>query len=134
MCARADQANDGLSRKEAIDNIQELNQSISREAASRQLSCRVLPANAKAGITKSQCQKVQATTSERTTINVAQQFRWHSLVDYIYNAMREKNTGRGLWKTCSYDVEVKLDVIYLMSNMTSPLYWSMYPDIYTSIH
>ena len=93
MCAWADQANDGLSRKEAIDNIQELNQSISREATSKQLSRCVLPTNAKAGITKSQCQKVQATTSERTNINVAQKFRWHSLVDHIYNLVREKNTG-----------------------------------------
>ena len=36
---------------------------------------------------------MQATTSDRTNINVAQQYRWHSLVDENYKQMREKNTG-----------------------------------------
>ena len=91
--ARDDRGNDGLSRKEAIDNIQELNHTITRESASRQLFRCILPDNAKSGILKPLSQKVQATTSDRTKINVAQQYRWHSLVDDIYKQMSEKNTG-----------------------------------------
>ena len=93
MCAQADQGNDGLSRKEVIDNIQELNHTITRESASRQLSRRILPDNAKAGILKPLSQKVQASTSDCTNTNVAQQYRWHSLVDDIYKQMRENSTG-----------------------------------------
>ena len=92
MCAQSDQANDDLLRKEVIDNIHELNPSIPWVAASKQLSCRVLPENAASHITKAQCQKVQATTSERININVAQQFRWHSVMDHVYNLVRENNT------------------------------------------
>ena len=36
---------------------------------------------------------MQATTSDRTNINVAQQYIWHSLMDDIYKQTREKNTG-----------------------------------------
>ena len=74
MCAQAYRANDGLLRKEVIDNIQELNPSIPCVTVSKHLFRRVLPENTTAQITKAQCQKVQATTSERTNINVAQQF------------------------------------------------------------
>ena len=86
--ARDDRGNDGLSRKEAIDNIQELNHTITREYDTRQLSRRILPGNAKSGILKPHSQKVQATTSDCTNINVSQQYRWHSLVDEIYKQMR----------------------------------------------
>ena len=52
VCARADRGNDGISRKEAIDNIQEFNHTITRESDSRQLSRRILPDNYKSGILK----------------------------------------------------------------------------------
>ena len=37
--------------------------------------------------------KVQPTTSDRTNINVAQQYRWHRLVDEEYARLRATNTG-----------------------------------------
>ena len=92
--ARADRGNDGMSRKEATDMIQDLNPDISRKAAARQLSRVVLPRNAAVGILKKSTQKVQATTSDRTNINIAQQFRWHRLIDKEYEHLREVNTGR----------------------------------------
>ena len=93
VCARADRANDGLSRKEATDVIQQLKPNINRFAAARQLSRVVIPKNAAAGLIKCKTQKVQGTTSDRTNINTAQQYRWHKNVDMLYDELQEKNTG-----------------------------------------
>ena len=57
VCAQADQGNDGPSRKKAIDNIQELILTLTRESASRQLTRRILPENDNAGIVKSMHKK-----------------------------------------------------------------------------
>ncbi len=93
VLACADQENDGLSSKEAVDMIQELEPSITCEDACRQIIRYVLPVNAQASVLKKSAQKVQATTSDRTNINVAQQYRWHCAVDEVYDFMRTKNTG-----------------------------------------
>lgn len=94
VIARQDRTNDGLSRKEAKDIIMDLSgKDISRRAASRQLSRRVLPINAAEGILKATLQKPQATTSDRTNINIAQQYRWHRIVDTEYDNLRLVNTG-----------------------------------------
>ena len=45
VLARADRGNDGYSRKEAVDLIQDLNPNIDRSSAARQLSRVVLPKN-----------------------------------------------------------------------------------------
>ena len=74
VLARADRGNDGYSRKEAADLIQDLNPNIDRAAATRQLSRVVLPENHKAGILRESAVKVQPTTSDRTNINIAQQY------------------------------------------------------------
>ena len=74
VLARADRGNDGYSRKEATDLIQDLNPNIQRLAAQRQLSRVVLPQNHKAGVLKESPVKAQATTSDRTNINTAQQY------------------------------------------------------------
>jgi len=92
VLARADRENDGLSSKEAVDMIQELAPDITRLAAHRQIICYVLPVNSAASVLKKSAQKVQATTSDRTIINVAQQYRWHRAVDEVYDLMRTKNT------------------------------------------
>jgi hypothetical protein len=89
VLARADQENDGLLSKEAVDMIQEL----VRECAHRQIIHYVLPVNAQASVLKKSAQKVQATPSNRMNINVAQQYRWHRAVEEVYNFMRAKNTG-----------------------------------------
>ena len=94
VCARRDRANDGLTKSEATDLIQQVNPDITREAARLQLSRNVIPKNAAEGLIKSKVQTVQATTSDRTNINVAQQYRWHRNVDKSYNDLEEKNTGR----------------------------------------
>ena len=70
VLARADQENDGLSSKEAVDMIQELAPDITWLAARRQIICYVLPVNSAASVLKKSAQKVQATTSDRTIINV----------------------------------------------------------------
>ena len=61
--------------------IQELKPDLTRVAARRQIQHYVLPANSKLGVLKKIKQKVQATTSDRTNINTAQQYHWHRAVD-----------------------------------------------------
>jgi hypothetical protein len=85
VLAHADQENVGLSSKEAVDMIQELAPDITRLAARRQIIHYVLPVNSAASVPKKSAQKVQATTSDRTNINVAQQYRWHHAVDEVYD-------------------------------------------------
>ncbi len=69
MLACADQDNDGLSSKEAVDVIHELTPDVTREAARRQIISYVLPLNSKVSVLKKCTQKVQVTTSNRTNIN-----------------------------------------------------------------
>ncbi len=73
VLACADQENDGLSSKEAVNIIQELQPDITCKGARRQIICYVLPVNAQASVLKKTAQKIQATTSNRRNINVAQQ-------------------------------------------------------------
>ncbi len=73
VLACADQENDGLSSKEAVNIIQELQPDITCEGAHRQIICYVLPVNAQASVLKKTAQNIQATTSNRRNINVAQQ-------------------------------------------------------------
>ena len=93
VLAWADRGNDGLSSKEAVDMIQELVPNITRVSARRQMQRYVMLLNAVIGVLKRTTQKVQATTSDRTNINVAQQYRWHLAVDEVYRYLRTKNTG-----------------------------------------
>jgi hypothetical protein len=93
VLAWADRGNDGLSLKEAVNMIQELVSNITRVSAWRQMQRYVMPLNAAVGVLKRAIEKVQATTSNRMNINVAQQYRWHRAVDEVYNYLRKKNTG-----------------------------------------
>jgi hypothetical protein len=93
VLARADRENDGLSSKEAVDMIQELQPDLTREGAQKQIHCYVLPVNSQLLVLKKCKQKVQATNSDWTNINTAQQYRWHRAVDKVYDFMRTKNTG-----------------------------------------
>ena len=83
-----------MSRKEATDLLQDLNPNMEQQQAGNIVSRRVLPINAVASILKPKTMKVQPTTSDRTNINVAQQYRWHRMVDQEYSYLREVNTGR----------------------------------------
>ena len=73
--------------------IQEFVPNITRVSAWRQMQHYVMPLNAAIGVLKCTTQKVQATMSDRTNINVAQQYRWHWAVDEVYDYLRKKNTG-----------------------------------------
>jgi hypothetical protein len=77
ILACADCGNDGLFSKEGVDMIQELLPNISRISARRQIQSNILPLNAAIGVLKNKRCKVQATTSNRTNINIAQQYCWH---------------------------------------------------------
>ena len=67
---------------------------INRKQASQVVYRRILPLNTAAGILKPREVRARATTSDRTNINFAQQYRRHSLIDNCFNSMREKNVGR----------------------------------------
>ena len=92
VLARCDRGNEPMTRRDAVDMVQTLTQ-LSRKVASRQLSRHVIPKSHAAGKIKKTLQKAQATTADRSSINLAQQFRWHSLVDSIYTKLRKTNIG-----------------------------------------
>ena len=65
--------------------------------------------------------KVQATTSNRTNINIAQQYRLHQLVDWEYGYLREANQGlcRKTNKLCGevmHHFIIGLDEMCIMSD------------------
>ena len=116
-----------MSRKQAIDSIVDLKENLSRNSASRQLSRYVLVQGAAANIIKPTTQKAQATTADRTSINLPQQYRWHTLVDSLFAQLREKNTGlcRKTGKTFGKLISnfiVGLDEMCLMSDAFGDLY------------
>ncbi len=75
VLARQDRANDALSRKEAKNIIMDVSKyDITFSAASHQLTRHVLPVNVEKKILKATLQKAQATTSDQTNINIAQQY------------------------------------------------------------
>ena len=87
-------------RKQAIDSIVDLKEKLSQNEASRQLSRYILPQGAAANVIKSTTQKAQATTADRTIINLPQQYCWHTLANALFSQLRETNTGlfRKTWK------------------------------------
>jgi hypothetical protein len=93
ILARQDRVNDGLSTKEALDLVQEMIPDITRKAARNAMYRNILPLNHALGVLKRTTQKVQATTTDRTNINIPQQYRWHKVVDEVYNYLRTNNTG-----------------------------------------
>jgi len=101
--------------------ILELAPDITRLAAHRQIIRYVLPVNSAALVLKKSTQKVQATTSDRMNINVAQQYRWHRAVDEVYDLMRTKNTrlcklsGKSFGELMPYFIIV-LDEMCLVSD------------------
>jgi hypothetical protein len=81
----------------------------------------VLPVNVQASVLKKSAQKVQATTSDRTNINVAQQYCLHHAVEEVYAFMRTKNTGlckfwgKSFGKIMPHFI-IRLDEMCLMSD------------------
>jgi len=69
VLARADRESDGLSSKEAVDMIQELQPDLTREGARKQIHRYILPVNSQLSLLKKCKQKVEATTSNRTNSN-----------------------------------------------------------------
>ena len=57
------------------------------------MNCYVIPINHAIGVLKLTTQNFQATTSDRTNINVAQQYRWHLAMDEVYKYLRTNNNG-----------------------------------------
>jgi hypothetical protein len=98
ILAWANRGNDGLSSKEAVDMIQELVPNITRVSARRQMQRYVMLLNAVIGVLKRTTQKVQATTSDRTNINVAQQYHWHRAVDEVYDYLRKNRAVPEDWQ------------------------------------
>jgi hypothetical protein len=72
ILVHVDRENNGLSSKEAVDMIQELQPDLTRVAARKLIQHYVLPMNSKLSVLEKCKQKVQATTSDRTNINDAQ--------------------------------------------------------------
>ena len=73
--ARQDRANDGMNTRETIDTLIEMEPKLNREQARQQIKNVIVPQNTKREILKPKMVKAQATTSERTSITPAQQYR-----------------------------------------------------------
>jgi hypothetical protein len=90
--ARKDRANDGANPSEAIDLLQELTPSLSREQSRRHLNRTLIPHHPEQ--IKLKPVVAQATTTKRSAITLAQQFRWHVTYEGALNELRERNTGK----------------------------------------
>ena len=90
---RADRGNEGMSRAEAINTIQELVPGVSKQTGSRLLTNHILRNVDNKGLLKSNLVVAQATTTKRSAITLQQQWRWHTTVDNALDQMREKNQG-----------------------------------------
>ena len=76
-----------------VEVVQEINPELSRAQASYQVRANILPKNAAKGVLKPNLVKAQGTTSDRTGISVASQYRWHYLVEEILRRANRVNTG-----------------------------------------
>ena len=87
---RKDRGDDGMSRLEAIDMLQDLAPHLSHDQAVKYFDMHIRPAHKEllTGVVKA-----EATTSKRSCITVEQQYRWHKAVDRAYEILRERNTG-----------------------------------------
>ena len=93
VLVRSDRGNNGTSRLEAMDYIQEVNPTLDRKQAKDLLERRVLPKAYSYGKIKRKTLKAQATTTERTAITYRSQWRWYSFVTSMLNDLRRKNGG-----------------------------------------
>jgi hypothetical protein len=90
--ARADRGNDGKSRKEMIDLLQDVQPELSREQAANTWDRTLKDERNK--YLKPKLMRAQATTTKRSAITVEQQYRWFTTYNNAVDFLREKNTGR----------------------------------------
>ena len=93
VLARSDRGENGMSRLEAMDAIQEVNPTLDRKQAKDLLERRVLPKSHADGKINRHTLKVQVTTTERTAITYQSQWLWYSFVTSMFNYLRRKNGG-----------------------------------------
>ena len=91
VVVRCDQANNGLTRQEAISTLQELEPDLSRKQATNFFNRTFFQKNK--GKVKKNLVKAQKTTTKRSQITVAQQYRWFKKYEEALNWLRQKNTG-----------------------------------------
>ena len=90
VLSRADRANEGKNRKEAVDLVLELNPQLCRSRASKALTNHVLRKSEKV---KNSLVVAQSTTTKRSVITIDQQFRWHKTIEYAYGELCSRNKG-----------------------------------------
>jgi hypothetical protein len=91
VLARKDRAKDGVKPCEAIDLIQDVNPTLSRNQARRHLTRTLIPLHP--GKLKPKPAVAQATTTKHTGITLTQQYRWQKTYDGALNELRTRNTG-----------------------------------------
>ena len=89
---RADRGNDGMDRPKAIDTVLDIKPHLSRKQAADTFRMLVQKKH-KNELTGPV--KAQATTTKRTGITVAQQYRWHMTFECAFDRLRSLNTGIG---------------------------------------
>lgn len=87
---RRDRGNDGMSRRDTINMLQDVKPDFSRLQLS---DCFRNTVRKRHGGVLTNIVKAQASTTKRGQITVAQQFRWHTMVDTAFRLLRTWNTG-----------------------------------------
>jgi hypothetical protein len=87
---RRDRANDGVSRTEAIDLLQDLLPATPREKLAKAFDVTIRPQHS---FELTNIVKAQASTVKRCEITVPQQYRWHAAVDGALDFLRRMNMG-----------------------------------------
>jgi hypothetical protein len=106
VLARKDLVNEGALPAEAIDRVQELDPTLSRDQARQYLHKKLIPAHPKK--LKLKPRVAQAISTKRSGITLSQQFCWHTTYDSALDELRLRNTGltlqqvrKNLWRVDS---------------------------------
>jgi hypothetical protein len=94
--ARADRANEGLRCKDIIQNLHSLRANTDNELTLKQCAgwvYKTMPQN-NPDLLKQGLKRTQKTTSKRSACNVAQQFRWLTMLHAGFDYLCTHNTGR----------------------------------------
>ena len=115
MIVNRDRMNTGMDRKECIQNISEMTSTtheVGEEHFKHLVRTQQLPRLKRFG----RVVKAQPTTTKRSQITVQQQFRWHTLIDSVWDRMRTTNLPTDKFESLIEHFQLNLDETCVMAN------------------
>ena len=117
IICRRDQNNTGLTRKEYVKIIMDLGGAKSFKAAENHFDYLIRKGQLTQLNRGGKVITAQATTTERCNITVKQQYRWHTLIDSIWEDMRVTNTPENEFKKVRKHFQLNVDeACFMVSN------------------